>query len=92
MSYTPAYTGSFKKDIKKVKKRGYDISLLKETIELLLKNGYLPKEYYPHPLKGNYINRFECHIKPNWLLIWEINEQEKEITLHRTGTHPDLFK
>ncbi len=92
MNYTPAYTGSFKKDFKRAVKRGYDMILLKNTIDFLLEKGSIPKKYYPHTLKGNYVGFLECHIKPDWLLIWEINESEKIIILHRTGTHSDLFE
>ena len=92
MSYTPTYTGSFKKDFKRIGKRGYNMSLLKTIIDILLEKGELPTKYYPHPLIGNYKGCFECHIKPDWLLIWTIDEVEKIITLHRTGTHSDLFK
>lgn len=65
--------------------------LLDNAMELLRKKGKLPEKYLPHNLKGNYKNRWECHLKPDWLLIWKKDEVEKEIVLERTGTHSDLF-
>lgn len=91
MTYLPEYTGSFKKDYKLLKKRGYDLVILQKVVEELLKRGTLPAKFIPHPLRGNYNGFFECHIKPDWLLIWRINESERIITLVRTGTHSDLF-
>lgn len=91
MTYLPEYTGSFKKDFKLLKKRGYDLVILQKVVEELLKRGTLPAKFIPHPLRGNYNGFFECHIKPDWLLIWRINESERIITLVRTGTHSDLF-
>ncbi len=90
--YTVKFVGSFKKDIKRCKKRNYDLPLLRKVISELVKKGNLPREYKPHKLTGNYQDRWECHIKPDWLLIWKQNEDIKEITLERTGTHSDLFK
>ena len=91
MTYLPEYTGSFKKDYKLLKKRGYDLVILQKVVEELLKRGTLPAKFIQHPLRGNYNGFFECHIKPDWLLIWRINESERIITLVRTGTHSDLF-
>jgi len=51
----------------------------------------MPENFHPHKLSGNYKDSWECHIKPDWLLIWNINEKESEIWLVRTGTHSDLF-
>lgn len=89
--YTIFPRNSFKKDFKRCKKRGYDVSLFKKLIDKLAKNGKLPAKYKPHKLTGNYTNRWECHIKPDWLLIWEQDEETKTIYLDRTGTHSDLF-
>lgn len=82
---------SFKKDFKRCKKRGYNISLFKKAIDELAKNGKLQAKYKAHKLLGNYKNRWECHIKPDWLLIWEQDEETKTVYLDRTGTHNDLF-
>jgi len=90
--YNLEYTGKFKKDVKKAEKRGLDITELKKVIVLLEKKGSVPKEYKPHKLKGNYKGFWECHIQPDWLLIWDQNESVRLISFVRTGTHSDLFK
>lgn len=89
--YQTATTNQFEKDVKTCKKRGYNMDLLYKCIILLQQHGKLPAIYKPHKLSGNYSGFWECHIRPDWLLIWLQNEQEKLITLTRTGTHADLF-
>ncbi|MCB9033489.1 MAG: type II toxin-antitoxin system YafQ family toxin [Chitinophagales bacterium] len=84
-------TNQFEKDVKLCKKRGYKMELLLQTILILEEKGKLPATYKPHKLTGNYKGFWECHIKPDWLLIWLQNDKEKQITLTRTGTHADLF-
>lgn len=89
--YKLDYTTKIKKDIKLAQKRGLKMQLFKDAVKLLEKNGKLPTKYKPHLLKGNYTNCWECHIQPDWLLIWKQDETIKLITLTRTGTHSDLF-
>lgn len=89
--YQLEQTGKFKKDIKLAKKRGLDMFLLDEVVTHLVVKGTLPQKNKPHKLTGNYIGFWECHIQPDWLLIWEQNETIRLITLTRTGTHSDLF-
>lgn len=89
--YKVIASSKFKKDFKKSLKRGLDENLLKEVVTILEKEGKLPPKYKPHTLKGNYAGLWECHIQPDWLLVWEQNETIKLITLIRTGTHSDLF-
>lgn len=84
-------TTRFKKDYKLIKKRGYDISLLKETVDLIASNKQLPEKYKDHALSGDYQGCRECHITPDWLLVYEIYEEELILYLTRTGTHSDLF-
>jgi mRNA interferase YafQ len=91
MSYKIEYTGKIKKDIKLAVKRNLNIALFKNVIELLEREGKLPAVYKPHVLKGNYKGFWECHKQPDWLLIWEQNDEIKLISLTRTGTHSDLF-
>jgi len=81
----------FKKDIKLAKKRGLDMHFIDEVVSLLVMNGKLPQKFKPHLLKGNYKGLWECHIKPDWLLIWKQDDKIKLISLTRTGTHSDLF-
>jgi mRNA interferase YafQ len=96
--YYPKRSGQFKKDYKLCLKRNYEIELIDKVIITLCQTGTLPEEYLPHPLRGNYSGHYECHIKPDWLLTWYIEEWcENPLfdgTLHliRTGSHSDLFK
>ncbi len=89
--YQLEQTGQFKKDIALAKKRGLNMQLLDEVVTNLVENGILPRRNKPHKLTGNYKGFWECHIQPNWLLVWEQNDTIKLITLTRTGTHSDLF-
>ncbi len=83
-------TNQFKKDIKLAKKRNNDLNLLKEVIDLLAKEEKLPLKYRDHSLKGNYVNYRECHIQPDFLLIYHLTNIE--LQLIRVGTHSDLFR
>jgi mRNA interferase YafQ len=88
---TIRYQRAFKKDYKRVVKRGYHIPLMEAVIDLLAEEKPLPPQYKDHPLSGDYIGCRECHITPDWLLIYEINQGELILYLTRTGTHSDLF-
>lgn len=81
----------FQKDLKRAQKRGYDISLLTKVLNLLANGEPLPAKYKDHNLSGNYKGCRECHITPDWLLIYEILEDELILYLTRTGIHSDLF-
>lgn len=83
-------TKQFEKDVLRAKKRGQDIKKLIAVIEKLEQNIDLPPKNRNHKLKGNYADRWECHINPDWLLIYK--KTKKEIRLERTGSHADLFK
>ena len=85
------YTNSFKKDYKRILKRGYNASLLFGIIEQLMNNGNVELKYKQHKMSGKYSGYWECHIQSDWLLIWNINEEEKLISLLFTGTYSDLF-
>ena len=89
--YKITYTNKFKKDVKRCHKRGLDMSLLREAVDILAKTGKLPSKYKPHPLKGNYKNRMECHLQPDWLMVWMQNDKELILLFTETGTHSDLF-
>ena len=86
------YYSSFKNDYKRIKKRGYKISLLKDVVNLLIKEIPLPAKYKDHKLSGEYDGLRECHITPDWLLIYKIDADYLTLILMRTGTHSDLFK
>ena len=85
-------THQFEKDLKRCIKRGYPMDKFREVIKLLECDGRLPAEYRPHVLHGNREGQWECHILPNWLLIWNQYEDELELLMLNTGTHSDLFK
>ncbi len=88
---TIRYQAAFKKDYKRIVKRGYDIRLLEEVIGLLAEQKSLSDAYRDHSLTGTYSGYRECHIMPDWLLIYQIKEDELILCLTRTGTHSDLF-
>ena len=85
------YSSKFKKDFKTIVKRGYDVKRLEKVLELLCKEQTLPQKYHDHALTGNYKDHRECHITPNWLLIYKIEKDIFTLSLTRTGTHSDLF-
>ena len=92
MKYIVRYSGQFKRSYKLCKKRGYDMSKLETVISLLANEGKLPEQYQPHKLIGKgWAGFWECHITPNWLLIWDQNDTELILLLLDTGTHSDLF-
>ncbi len=88
---TIKYQTAFKKDYKRIKKRGYDTRLLEEVAGMLAEGKPLPVAYKDHSLSGDYKGCRECHIAPDWLLVYEIIENELLLYLTRTGTHSDLF-
>lgn len=89
--YGIVLTSMFKKDLKLAKKRGYNLSLLSDVVDTLAQGIPLPEKYKDHSLIGNYKGCRECHITPDWLLIYEISDNELILYLTRTGTHSDLF-
>ena len=91
MKYEIKFTSRFKKDYKLAQKRGLDISALEKVVEMLADGQSLPDEYHDHPLIGNYSGCRECHITPDWLLIYKFFESVLVLELSRTGTHSDLF-
>lgn len=84
---TIKYHTMFKKDFKRIKKRGYDISRLEKIVELLANEVPLPEQFKDHNLSGNYNGFRECHIAPDWLLIYQVNNNELVLVLSRTGSH-----
>ena len=85
------WTTRFKKDYSKAKKRGLNISKLNDVIDILRNGETLAEKHLDHPLSGKYEGFRECHIQPDWLLIYAIIESKLILTLFRTGTHSDLF-
>lgn len=91
MSYTVKPSNKFKKDLKQAEKRGLNLNLLSEAIKILAQGDTLPPNYNDHALTGNFIGCRECHIQPDWLLIYEIIDSDLILYLTRTGSHSDLF-
>jgi len=88
--YTIYYTNIFKKDVKRAKKRGYDIVELKSIIKDLSEGKRLSMKYRDHSLSGKFKGKRECHLRPDFLLIYKI--EKDMIKFIRTGTHADLFE
>ena len=91
MMYEIYFSNQFKRSYKKCLKRGCNKMLFQEVVTLLAETGTLPSRYRPHKLTGDWQGFWECHIQPNWLLIWEQHEKELVLILTDTGTHSDLF-
>lgn len=89
--YTVKTTAQFKKDYKRCKKRGLPIARLKEVIGILAMGELLPAKNHDHALSGNWAGHRECHIQPDWLLIYRIEDDVLVLTLAHTGSHSDLF-
>lgn len=87
---SPAYRNTFLKDLKRVEKRGKDLLKLKQVIQSIIEERSLNKSLRDHALKGKFSDCRECHIEPDWLLIYLIDE--KAAIFIRTGTHSDLFR
>lgn len=89
--YTVKFTNQFKKDYKLAKKRGKRMELINEAINILADGEALPEKYRDHSLSGNWTGHRECHIQPDWLMVYYFEDDILVLTLARTGTHSDLF-
>jgi mRNA interferase YafQ len=85
----PQFTNRFKKDLKKQKKRGKHPHKLEFIINTICETGDAPSDCRPHNLSGDWSGYRECHIQPDWLLIYTVDDET--VTFYRTGTHSDLF-
>lgn len=83
-------TGAFRRDAKRMVKRGKDLGKLGQVVAKLVQGETLEPRYKPHPLVGNWKPKWDLHIEPDWVLIYEVTEDE--VLLARTGSHADLFK
>ncbi|MDE7359969.1 MAG: type II toxin-antitoxin system YafQ family toxin [Lachnospiraceae bacterium] len=81
----------FKRDLKLAKKRGCNMEHLRDVVNVLTREQKLDEKYRDHGLTGNYSGFRECHVEPDWLLIYRISQDALELFLFRTGTHSDLF-
>ena len=89
--YSIDYTNRFRKDLKRCVKRGLDIKKIMQAVKLLELNGELPTAYKPHKLCGDRCGQWECHIQPDWLMVWEQDDRQLTLLFLQTGTHSDLF-
>ena len=84
-------TGPFKKDRKLMQKRNRDIKKLREVMALLIKEQPLSPKHENHPLHGKDKGKWECHVEPNWVLVYRIDDENRKVVFYRTGSHADLF-
>lgn len=84
-------SNQFKKDLKLAKKRGFKIEKLQKVVDIIVSSEKLPSKYHDHQLTGKYKNFRECHIDPDWLLVYRLDKDVLILFLFRTGTHSDLF-
>jgi mRNA interferase YafQ len=92
MKYEVKFTNQFKKDLKLAKKQSKNLDELFEVVNILAEGGTLDVRYRDHDLSGNYKGTRECHIEPDWLLVYEIKDEVLVLMLYRLGTHSELFK
>ena len=92
MKYEGKFTNQFKKDLKLAKKQGKDTEKLFEVIEKLANGEPLAEKYHDHGLTGNYRGCRECHIQPDWLLVYEVLDDILVLMLYRVGSHSELFR
>ena len=91
MMYNVEYSTKYKKQYRKMVKRGLNMALLDEVVDMLVSGQTLPSKYRDHYLKGDWKGFKECHVAPDWLLIYKIENDTLLLTLQQTGTHSDLF-
>ena len=85
-------TSQFKKDVKLAERRGKDLAKLKAVLDLLIDGEVLPSQYKDHPLRGTFAGSRDCHVEPDWVLIYTLTENNSHVCFERTGTHSDLFR
>ena len=89
--YSVEYTNRFRKDLVRCQKQGKDIELIRSVITQLANEGKLPAKYRPHKLSGRYAGKWECHVQPDWLLVWEQYETQLRMVMTNTGSHSEIF-
>ena len=92
MSYEVKYTSRFKRDYKRMQRRGKEMSKLLDVIDMLREGQVLPPQYQDHPLHGDYEGHRDCHIEPDWLLEYQYYENQLILMCIRVGSHNELFK
>jgi mRNA interferase YafQ len=91
MEYTVRISNQFKKDFRRCIKRGLNMKLITDAMDLLAATGTLPMKFHPHKLVSQKQETWECHIQPDWLMTWQQNDMELTLLFLQTGTHSDLF-
>ena len=89
--YKVVFSTNYKRDYKRLQKRNKDVSLLTDIMELLINQKKLPEKNRDHSLKGNFEGKRECQIAPDWLLLYEIDQEKQEVHFFRTGTHREVL-
>jgi mRNA interferase YafQ len=87
----PTFTKLFRKEIKLAEKRGKDVQKLREVTTMIINEQPLLPRHENHPLHGNYQGKWECHVEPDWLLIYRIVKEENKVIFYNTGSHSDLY-
>jgi mRNA interferase YafQ len=90
--FQPVFTKRFEKDIKLCQRRNCDMTLFKDVVKTLIEGNSLVEKHNDHKLSGKFVNHRECHIQPDWLLIYSYKPNQNQIIFERTGTHSDLYK
>ena len=85
-------TSQFKKDVRRAEKRGKDLGKLRGLLEILIAGELLPPACKDHPLRGDFTGSRDCHLEPDWILIYTLTENDTHVRFERTGTHSDLFR
>ena len=85
-------TNQFKKDVRRAERRGKDLARLKAVLDRLIDGDSLPPQSKDHPLRGNFAGSRDCHVEPDWILIYTLTEYGGHVRFERTGTHSDLFR
>ena len=91
MAYHVAISSRFKKDFKRCVKRGKNMRLITDAMDALEATGTLPTQYHPHKLSGNLQGLWECHIQPDWLMVWQQDDNQLTLLFLQTGSHSDIF-
>ena len=91
MSYIIKTTRKFEKSLNKCIQRGFNMQKFKDCLNILSQTGSLPIQYRPHKLSGKYKGYWECHISPDWLLVWDQDDNTLTLLMIETGTHSDIF-
>jgi mRNA interferase YafQ len=86
-----SFTKTFRKQLKLMGKRGLNLDKLREVTDMIINEQPLLPKHEDHPLHGNYKGKRECHVEPDWVLVYRIDKDNREVVFYRTGSHSDLF-